>query len=90
MRLLVTKYKTFQKTSVWAMFFFSGALFPIGNLPHYLLPFTVLDPVTYAVDELRELTLGSSQLPVALDLTVLTAFAATMIGIGTRTFKRLK
>jgi ABC-2 type transport system permease protein len=75
---------------VFPMFFFSGALFPLKNLPPYLRIFTMLDPVTYAVDGLRGLLLGSSQLPIALNLFVLTAFAVVMIGIGTWSFKRLK
>lgn len=75
---------------VFPMFFFSGALFPIRNLPAYLLIFTMLDPVTYAVDGLRGLLLGASQLPIALNLLVLSSFAILMMGIGTWTFKRLK
>jgi len=75
---------------VFPMFFFSGALFPIGNLPHYLLAFTVLDPVTYGVDGLRGLLLGTAQLPILIDLAVLGGFAAIMIGVGTWSFKRLK
>ncbi len=75
---------------IFPMFFFSGALFPINNLPNYLMLITVLDPVTYAVDGMRGLILGSSQLPIALDLGILVAFAAVMMGIGTWTFKRLK
>ncbi len=75
---------------VFPMFFFSGALFPIKNLPHYLLILTVLDPVTYAVDGLRGILLGSSELPIMLDLLILSAVAAIMIGIGTWTFRRLK
>ena len=75
---------------IFPMFFFSGALFPINNLPNYLMLITVLNPVTYAVDGMRGLILGSSQLPIALDLGILVAFAAIMMGIGTWTFKRLK
>jgi len=75
---------------VFPMFFFSGALFPLKNLPPYLAIFTVLDPVTYAVDGMRGLILGSSQLPIAIDLAILTGFAAVMIAIGTWSFKRLK
>src|SRR3972149_1148071 len=75
---------------VFPMFFFSGALFPIDNLPSYLLLFTIIDPVTYAVDGLRGLLLGSSQLPIALNMAILAGFAAVMIGIGTWSFKRLK
>ena len=75
---------------VFPMFFFSGALFPIKNLPAYLLIFTMLDPVTYAVDGLRGLIIGSSQLPTWLNLSILAAFAAVMISVGTWTFRRLK
>ncbi len=75
---------------VFPMFFFSGALFPLKNLPPYLMILTMLDPVTYAVDGLRGILLGSSQLPIALNLGVLAAFAVVMVGIGTWTFKRLK
>src|SRR5208337_612638 len=75
---------------VFPMFFFSGALFPLKNLPQYLAIFTILDPVTYAVDGMRGLILGSSQLPIALNFLILTGFAAVMIGIGTWSFKRLK
>ena len=75
---------------VFPMFFFSGALFPLKNLPPYLFVFTILDPVTYAVDGLRGLILGSSQLPIALNLLILAGFAAIMVTIGTWSFKRLK
>jgi len=75
---------------VFPMFFFSGALFPLKNLPPYLYAFTILDPVTYAVDGLRGLILGSSQLPIALNLLILSGFAAVMVGIGTWSFRRLK
>jgi ABC-2 type transport system permease protein len=75
---------------VFPMFFFSGALFPIGNLPHYLLLFTLLDPVTYAVDGLRGVLLGTAQLPIVVDLLILSGYAVALIGAGTWSFKRLK
>jgi len=75
---------------VFPMFFFSGALFPIKDLPTYLLAFTVIDPVTYAVDGMRGTLLGTSTLPVTADLFLLMGFAAVMIAIGTWSFTRLK
>jgi ABC-2 type transport system permease protein len=75
---------------VFPMFFFSGALFPIKDLPPYLLAFTVVDPVTYAVDGMRGALLGTSTLPITVNLFLLLGFAAVMIGIGTWTFARLK
>jgi ABC-2 type transport system permease protein len=75
---------------VFPMFFFSGALFPIKDLPPYLLAFTVVDPVTYAVDGMRGALLGTSTMPITVNLFLLLGFAAVMIGIGTWTFARLK
>jgi ABC-2 type transport system permease protein len=35
------------------LFFLSGALFPLGNLPGWLQVLTRIDPLTYAVDPVR-------------------------------------
>jgi len=35
------------------MFFLSGALFPLGNLPTWLRLLTRVNPLTYAVDPMR-------------------------------------
>jgi ABC-2 type transport system permease protein len=75
---------------VYPMFFLSGALFPIDNLPPWLGYFVLLDPLTYGVDALRGAMLGTSRFPYLLDLGVITAFAAFMIALGTRAFERMK
>ena len=46
---------------IMPMFFLSGALFPMRNLPAWLQVGTLLDPLTYAVDPIRRAVLG--QLP---------------------------
>ena len=48
------------------MFFLSGALFPLSNLPGWLAFLTKLDPVTYGVDPLRQAVLNTLNLPDAL------------------------
>jgi ABC-2 type transport system permease protein len=40
---------------VMPMFFISGALFPVANLPTWLAVLNRIDPVTYAVDPMRRL-----------------------------------
>ncbi len=40
---------------VMPMFFISGALFPVANLPTWLAVLNRLDPLTYAVDPMRRL-----------------------------------
>jgi len=39
---------------VMPMFFLSGAMFPLSGLPSWLTALTKIDPLTYAVDPLRE------------------------------------
>jgi ABC-2 type transport system permease protein len=75
---------------VYPMFFLSGALFPIDNLPQWLAYFVLLDPLTYGVDALRGAMLGTSRFPYLVDLAVISAFAVLMMGIGTLAFKRMK
>jgi ABC-2 type transport system permease protein len=75
---------------VFPLFFLSGALFPISNLPSWLSIFTALNPVTYAVDGMRGALLGLSTFPVLVDFAVLAAFAAGMMVIGSIAFSRMK
>ncbi len=75
---------------VFPLFFLSGALFPIDNLPSWLHAFTVLNPVTYAVDGMRGAMLGTSAFPVIVDFVVLLAFAIAMIVVGSIAFSRMK
>ncbi len=43
---------------VLPMFFLSGAMFPLVNLPRWLAVLTKLDPLTYAVDPMRKAVLS--------------------------------
>ncbi|MFA5357691.1 MAG: ABC transporter permease, partial [archaeon] len=49
---------------VFPLFFLSGALFPIDNLPAWLGPIVFVNPITYAVDGLRWTLLGASTFPL--------------------------
>jgi ABC-2 type transport system permease protein len=75
---------------IFPLFFLSGALFPMTNLPSWLRVFTTLNPVTYAVDGMRGVMLGMSAFPVMMDFGVLLAFSTVMIGIGSVAFSRMK
>jgi ABC-2 type transport system permease protein len=72
------------------LFFLSGALFPLTNLPTWLTVFTRLDPVTYGVDAIRNLMIGVSTFGLFTDIAILAGFALGMVGIGTLAFKRMK
>ena len=44
---------------IMPMFFISGALFPVANLPGWLFVLNRLDPLTYAVDPMRRLVFNN-------------------------------
>ncbi len=48
------------------MFFLSGALFPLTNLPGWMTVLTRLNPASYGIDPLRRVVLSDSGLPNAL------------------------
>jgi ABC-2 type transport system permease protein len=75
---------------IWPVFIFSGALFPISNLPGWLQTLTYIDPMTYAVDALRGAMLGSGTLPIALDLGVLALASIVVMLLGSWSFERME
>ena len=75
---------------VFPMFFLSGALFPIDNLPSWLAPFVLINPATYTVDGLRGTLTGLHQFNIGLDFLVICAFSAVMILIGTYAFRKMR
>ncbi|HKU50435.1 MAG TPA: ABC transporter permease [Nitrososphaera sp.] len=75
---------------VFPLFFLSGALFPLGNLPDWLRVLTAADPATYGVDALRHSMLGTGSNAFGLDLVLLVAYTAALGLFGIFSFKRMK
>lgn len=75
---------------VMPIFFLSGALFPLANLPAALSVATCVDPLTYGIDGLRGAFIGLSHFGVLLDLAVLCALAACFLALGARAFSRIQ
>jgi ABC-2 type transport system permease protein len=50
---------------VMPMFFISGALFPVANLPTWLAVLNRIDPITYAVDPMRRLVFNHLDISAA-------------------------
>lgn len=75
---------------VFPLFFLSGALFPIDNLPPWLKIITLIDPATYSVDALRNSILHLGTYTFEYDLAVLLLFTSIITLIGIFSFKRMK
>jgi ABC-2 type transport system permease protein len=75
------------------MFFLSGALFPVATLPDWLKWVFYINPLTYGVDALRAVTMGSAWqtiLPFWQTIAIIVAFDALMILVGSYAFTRTK
>ena len=75
---------------VMPIFFLSGALFPLNNLPTALSIATRLDPLSYGIDGLRGAFIGLSQIGFATDLAVLAVVAMAFLALGARAFSRIQ
>lgn len=72
-------------------FLLSGVLFPVSGLPAVVQPFTVIMPLTYAVDGLRQVFIAGADLSTPAlqsDLAVLAVFALFFATIASLTIRR--
>ena len=75
---------------VMPIFFMSGALFPLSNLPAALVVATRLDPLSYGIDGLRGTLIATSHFSVVTDLAVLSAIGAVFLAMGAHFFSRIQ
>ncbi len=75
---------------IMPLFFLSGAIFPIENLPPAILFISMIDPLTYGVDGLRGVTTGQSIFGVYNDLEIIAVLSALICAIGTVLFSRIE
>jgi ABC-2 type transport system permease protein len=75
---------------IMPIFFLSGALFPIEDLPSMIYLISRIDPLTYGVDGLRGATVGISTFGVYSDLATIFALSVLICAIGTVLFSRIE
>jgi ABC-2 type transport system permease protein len=75
---------------IMPIFFLSGALFPLDNLPTALTVATRLDPLAYGVDGLRGAFIGISHIGLLIDVSVLAGLSALFLVLGARAFSKIQ
>ena len=75
---------------IMPIFFLSGALFPLNNLPTALTIATRLDPLAYGVDGLRGAFIGVSQIGLLVDIAVLAVLSLVFLLLGARAFSKIQ
>jgi ABC-2 type transport system permease protein len=62
----VESFQVVMQFFVLPMFFLSGAVFPLTNLPGWITVLAKVDPLSYAVDPMRRAVFGAKHLPASL------------------------
>ena len=75
---------------VMPIYFLSGALFPLNDLPGVLSFLTRIDPLSYGIDALRNLLLGTSHFSPGVSLVVLCICACLFVGLGSYSFSKIE
>jgi ABC-2 type transport system permease protein len=75
---------------VMPLFFLSGALFPLEDLPPLLDVLTRIDPLTYGIDALRGSLIGMGHYPLVLDMGILTLLVVALMITGSWLFSRIE
>jgi ABC-2 type transport system permease protein len=70
------------------MMFLSGIFFPVEFIPSFLQPIIAIIPLTYLVDGIRQLMIGTNPVfPLPVDVGVLLAWLVGSLVIAIRFFK---
>jgi ABC-2 type transport system permease protein len=75
---------------VMPIFFLSGALYPLSNLPGALAVATRLDPLAYGVDGLRTALIGVSHFGLAADASVMIVLTVILLMTGSYLFSKIE
>lgn len=75
---------------VMPIFFLSGALYPLTNLPKPLALLTKVDPLTYGVDGVRAALIGVTHFGLITDVLVLIGVAVLLLSVGAWRFSKIE
>ncbi|HSG44333.1 MAG TPA: ABC transporter permease [Anaerolineales bacterium] len=70
---------------------FSGTSFPVKSLPYWLIPVSLMLPLTYGLDAVRGILLKTSTLlPIRVEIIILIVFMFGMLWFGSWFFHRIE
>jgi ABC-2 type transport system permease protein len=89
--LIMREANTLVDTSAFMVQVFSGTDFPVTVLPKWLLPISLLIPLTYGLDATRGFLLKTNTLmPLYVEVIVLVVFMFVMVWFGSWIFHRIE
>lgn len=83
-------FQAINQFLVFPLYFLSGSLYPLANLPTWLRVITVVNPMSYAVDAMRDVLIGQTHFGLAKDLIVLLITLVVLAAFGAYRFQRIE
>lgn len=75
---------------IFPIFFLSGAVFPLNDIPQWLSVVTRFNPLTYGVDGLRATMINQQTFSLLTDFAILVPLTLLVIALGTYFFQRIR
>lgn len=83
-------FQAINQFLVFPLYFLSGALYPLTNVPTWLRIIAELNPMSYAVDAIRGALIGQTHFGMMKDFVVLMITAIILIAFGVYRFEHIQ
>jgi ABC-2 type transport system permease protein len=83
-------FQAINQFLVFPLYFLSGALYPLNNVPTWLRIVAEFNPMSYAVDALRDLLIGQTHFGLLKDLAVLAVTLVILLAFGAYRFNHIE
>lgn len=83
-------FQAINQFLVFPLYFLSGALYPLQGVPAWLRIVAELNPMSYAVDAMRDTLIGQTHFGLGKDFLVLAITLVVLIGFGAYRFRHIE
>jgi ABC-2 type transport system permease protein len=83
-------FQAINQFLVFPLYFLSGALYPLDHVPTWLRVVAEINPMSYAVDAMRDTLIGQTHFGFAKDLIVLTFTLIVLTAFGAYRFRHIE
>ena len=83
-------FQAINQLLVFPLYFLSGALYPLSGVPTWLRIIADVNPMSYAVDAMRDVLIGQTNFGLTKDFVVLIAITIVLVSFGAYRFKHIQ
>lgn len=90
---IVNDFQGFQAINnflILPLYFLSGAIYPLVGIPVVLKVISAINPLSYAIDAMRTLLVGTGHFAFGIDLLALALTTLITVAFGLVTFRRIQ